>query len=90
MVVGQPAWHKLGVNVEAALDAQQAITLAALNWSVTKRAASYRKADGTHQESRSTFLLVRDDTEAELGAVGSRYEPIQNAEAFAFLDSVIG
>src|SRR5207248_2061921 len=57
---------------------------------VTKRAASYRKADGTYQESRSTFLLVRDDTEAELGAVGSRYEAIQNAEAFAFLDSVIG
>jgi phage/plasmid-like protein (TIGR03299 family) len=90
VVVGQPAWHKLGVNVETALNATQAITLASLNWAVTKRAMSFRKADGSYQESREAFALVRDDTEAQLGTVGGRFEPIQNAEAFAFLDSVIG
>jgi len=36
------------------------------------------------------FATVRTDTKAVLGGVGSRYEVIQNQEAFDFIDSIIG
>jgi hypothetical protein len=34
--------------------------------------------------------IVREDTGAMLGKVGSIYKPFQNTEGFAFLDGVIG
>src|SRR4051812_8919737 len=36
MVAGQPAWHKLGVNVAAAVNSADALRLAGLNWTVRK------------------------------------------------------
>ncbi len=90
MVVGEAAWHRLGVNVSAAVNAADAIRLASLDWRVSKRSLSFRRADGTYMESGDTFAIVRDDSEAMLGAVGSRYVPIQNADGFDFLDQVIG
>lgn len=34
MVAGEPAWHKLGVNVEQAVTSNAAIKLAGLDWHV--------------------------------------------------------
>src|SRR5687768_1677617 len=34
VVVGQPAWHKLGVNVRDALTAADAMRLASMGWTV--------------------------------------------------------
>lgn len=90
VVVGQPAWHGLGVNVAEALTAADAIRLAGLGWSVSKRAMAYPMPDGGWHVSDQTFAVVRDDTHAQLGTVGDRYVPIQNAEGFEFLDAVIG
>lgn len=90
MVAGQPAWHGLGVNVAAAASSSEAIRLASQNWRVAK--TQLRFADGTNtlRDATGTFGLYREDTNAYLGTVGSRYQVIQNADAYEFLDSVIG
>src|SRR5262245_58588024 len=90
MVAGKPAWHKLGVNVAQAVSSAHAIKLASLNWNVTKRPMAYLGPNGQWVESDDTFSLTRDDTGAKLGTVGSKYQPIQNAEAFEFMDSLLG
>jgi phage/plasmid-like protein (TIGR03299 family) len=89
MVAGEPAWHRLGVNVSEAVDSKDAAVLSGTNWSVTKKAFSYQ-FNGSYREQSYAFGIVRDDTGDCLGTVGSRYQPIQNAESFAFLDSVLG
>ncbi len=39
---------------------------------------------------KNKFATIRTDTMQPLGIVGSRYQPIQNIEAFNFFDSFIG
>jgi phage/plasmid-like protein (TIGR03299 family) len=81
-------WHKLGVGVAEALSAEDAARLGGLAWEVVKIPAKYNAA-GRDFVSDETFVLVRADTGAQLGATGARYQPIQNAAGFDFLDSVL-
>ncbi len=90
MVAGKAAWHRLGVHIESATDSANAIVLAGLDWKVVKVPLSYRDSTGTIREQTESYALIREDTGAMLGGVGSRYAPIQNAQGFAFLDSVLG
>jgi phage/plasmid-like protein (TIGR03299 family) len=51
---------------------------------------SYRHPiTGRYVEAQGSFGVVRQDTGAILGAVGSRYVPIQNADGFEMLDGVL-
>jgi phage/plasmid-like protein (TIGR03299 family) len=92
MVAGEPAhkalWHRLGVQVRDAVSSDQAITLASLNWRVEKVPTSY-SWNGVARPMGDVFGLVRSDTGTHLGTVGSRYQVIQNAEAFRFMDAVL-
>lgn len=81
-------WARLGVMVAQAVNASQAIALAGLGWKVLKVPAE-REWAGKRVVSDNTFLLVRDDTGAELGSVGKLYQPIQNEDGFSFLDDVL-
>lgn len=90
MVAGKAAWHRLGVNVESAVNSADAIRLASLDWQVDKTALRYTDSLGTVREQKEVYAMVRRDTGAMLGSVGSRYTPIQNSKGFEFLDSVIG
>lgn len=89
MVAGRAPWHKLGVNVASAVSSADAMRLASLNWQVLKTPMTYTDATGTVRSQNMTYALIRDDTGAILGTVGSRYQPIQNAQGFSFLDEVL-
>lgn len=91
MVAGKPPWHRLGVNVASAVNSTDAARLASIDWTVSKRSLAYQHPIGgeTYISQRDVFAIVRDDTGAYLGNVGSRYQPIQQSDGFGFLDSVL-
>lgn len=82
-------WHGLGVVVDKATTSADAIRLASLDWRVSKIPMSY-EWNGVKRESGDTFAIVRADTGKQLATVGSRYAPIQNADAFGFMDELLG
>lgn len=89
MVAGKAPWHGLGVNVADAVTSDQAIRLAGLNWRVEATDLFYTAPDGTSRKANGVRGIVRQDSGAMLGSVGSRYKPIQNAEAFGFMDALL-
>jgi phage/plasmid-like protein (TIGR03299 family) len=70
------------------LTSEEMLRRAGLDWKVGIRPLYRHLSDGTQAES-SRFETYRLDTEDELGAVKSRYEVLQNSEAFAFGDSLV-
>lgn len=84
------AWHGLGVVVDGAQTSADAIRLAGLDWSVAKFPLRATLADGSMIDVPERFAVIRTDTNSPLGVVGDDYTPLENREAFAFLDSVIG
>jgi phage/plasmid-like protein (TIGR03299 family) len=93
-VAGEPAWHRLGTVVSEAQTSAEAIRLAALDWTVSKRPIYYHSpSDLPSDPLRSvadSFAIVRSDTGAALSVVGSFYRPFQNREAFDFMDAIVG
>ena len=87
VTTGKLPWHGLGVNVESALKWSQAAELGRLNWHVNKRELKYTGPRGDFAVS-GNFALVRSDT-GKVFDVVKDYKPIQNAEAFGFLDDVL-
>lgn len=92
MVAGDPAWHGLGVNVEEAVTSGAAIKLAGLDWTVERRCLFYTPSD---PESVETFdvpgkvALVRSDNNELLSIRSKSYVPLQNVEAFDFMDALV-
>lgn len=90
MVAGQAAWHKLGVNVSEAQLSAEAMTLAGMDWRVEQwpvRAFDAETDQTIHVPNR--VAMVRDDTKAVLGVHSESYSPLQNVDAFRFLDSLV-
>jgi phage/plasmid-like protein (TIGR03299 family) len=81
-------WHGLGTIVSGVMTAEEAIKLAHMDWKVIKAALGY-EFNGAPRQADS-WGIVREDTGDCLGVVGNKYQPIQNADGFKFLDSVIG
>ena len=84
---GDRPWHGLGVEVKEALTAEEAIKAAGLDWTVEKREIFFEKEAGVF-ESANAYATVRTDINTPLGIVGKNYKPIQNVEAFSFMDSL--
>ncbi len=80
---GEVPWHGLGrmIPKEQELTAKDAIIAAGLDWKVDTQPLYL--ADGTIAPSQA---VVREDTNKILGVVGSKYNPLQNSEAFEFFD----
>lgn len=83
--VREKPWHGLGIVVEKALSSRDALKQAGLDWHVEQRDlfTTAGKVDGFKANIRST-----DD--AVLGVVTDRYKIVQNEEAFAFTDNLLG
>lgn len=89
--VKEKAWHGLGTIVENAPTSAEAIKLAKMDWGVSK-APLLANIDGLAApvEVPGMFATYRDDNNTPLGVVGNWYTPVQNSEAFAFFDAIVG
>lgn len=79
-------WHGLGVQVQEAPEAKDALRLAGLDWKVYQREVytdSGIKIEGYRANVRNTDNKV-------LGVVTERYKIVQNEEAFSFTDALLG
>ena len=88
-------WHGLGTYVgDEPVLAEEAITAAGLDWEVKKLPAfaEVEGESGTQERvyAPGHYLTVRGNDNRVLGAVGERYEIVQNKDAFEFLDAVVG
>lgn len=84
--VREKPWHGLGTCVDEAMTSREALRMAGLDWGVEQR--SIQVLGGTKIDH---FVAnVRDSDGAVLGIVSDRYRVVQNAEAFAFTDALIG
>ena len=83
--VGETPWHKLGRKLETPPSTiEEAMRLCGLDWTVSLRSLS------TEDGSSVDHKAVRRDSDGRiLGVVGSRWSPIQNADAFAPLQPFV-
>ena len=85
----QKAWHDLGQVVDGAMTAEEAIKLANLDYTVEKADVFMKTQDDTNVIVDGHYSTYRTDTNQYLGMVKSRYEVVQNKDAFSFFDSII-
>jgi phage/plasmid-like protein (TIGR03299 family) len=89
--VKEKAWHNLGQIIEHYPTSSEALKFAGLDFEVMKRPNVHPLPSGVNIISDNSFFTFRTDTEAVLGdKIGSDYEEVQNTEAFAFFDSIVG
>ena len=84
--VRQAPWHGLGVRVESALSSDEALRLSGLDWQVVQQPI---------MTTGNVPVLgykanLRDVDNQVLGVVTDRYRVVQNEEAFAFTDGLLG
>lgn len=99
--VQQKAWHGLGQIVAQYPTSVEAIKYAGLNYQVIK-APLYTRGTGitidTDGEIKDggniivpdQYATLRTDNNTVLGVVGTDYQVVQNADAFAFFDAIVG
>lgn len=85
MYTGEVPWHRLGTELEEPATAREAIEASGLDFRVELK--PLETTDGTAVPQRKG--VVRDDTGDVLGVVGNSYVPVQNHQAFGFLDAVV-
>jgi phage/plasmid-like protein (TIGR03299 family) len=99
--VQQKAWHGLGRIVEQYPTSEEAIRYAGLDYEVIKTSLYTRgtniieNASGieiTDNELQvpDYYANIRSDNNAVLGVVGKDYHIVQNRDAFAFFDAIVG
>ena len=96
--VNEKPWHGLGQIVKDYPNSKEALIHAGLNYEVVKRKIYTHDGDlgkGLDFLIRDIEIpnhqaTVRTDTNQVLGVVGKDYEIVQNIDAFAFFDSIVG
>ena len=89
MYAGATPWHGLGTYVgDEPVSSEEAIIQAGLDWSVSKRDL-FAFANESAVAVDDHKAIVRDTDDRVLGVVGKNYTPIQNSDAFGFMDSLV-
>lgn len=83
--VGETPWHGLGQKIDEAPSVREAIIAAGLDWTVDLKPVFLE--DGTLIDSAQA--TVRSTDKSILGVVGTRYKPLQNADAFNFFNPFV-
>ena len=84
--VRETPWHGLGKRVEHALTSEEALDESGLNWIVAQKPVY--TSDGILIPNYKAN--VRSSDNQILGVVTDRYRIVQNQDAFAFTDALIG
>lgn len=84
--VREAPWHGLGTRVEEAPGSREALELAGLDWRVIQKPIMTQ--DG--QAIAGFKANIRDRDSRVLGVVTDRYKVVQNEDAFAFTDELLG
>ena len=92
--VKETAWHRDGTVLADHPGFEQALEVAELDYRVKVVPAFKPIYDAAGNvidtiESKVGRLVIREDSNAELGAVGTSYVPVQNREAFGVLRPLI-
>lgn len=99
--VQQKAWHNLGQIVQQYPTSAEAIKYAGLDYEVIK-APLYTQGTGISIDNGGEikeggniivpdqYATIRTDNNAVFGVVGKDYQIVQNADAFAFFDAIVG
>ena len=85
MYSGEIPWHGLGTRLEEPATAREAIRVSGLDYLAELK--EIETVDGTPIPQRKA--VVRSDSGDVLGVVGNSYIPVQNRQAFGFLDAVV-
>lgn len=89
MYVGEVPWHGLGTRLPDVVSWQEAIRAAGLDWHVGLYPVHAHGATGATSEAEGYKAVVRlTNGHRVLGIVSDKYTPVQNADAFRFLDDV--
>jgi phage/plasmid-like protein (TIGR03299 family) len=98
MYVGDVPWHGLGFYCgDKPVTSKEAIVAAGLDWRVEK-SPLYIMGEEEYVEGtvrtvpipvEDNVAIVRSTDKSILGVVGNRYEPVQNTEAFSFMDGLV-
>ena len=97
----EKAWHKLGQVVDRYPTSAEAIKYAGLDYIVEKRPLFTYDTENHIADPDADIIIpelsipgffatVRADTDQVLGVVGNDYEVVQNPDAFAFFDAIVG
>lgn len=84
--VRETPWHGLGTRVKEAPSSKDALVYAGLDWKVIQEPV-YTDSQELIEGYKAN---VRDSDRRVLGVVTDRYKVIQNEEAFAFTDALLG
>ena len=79
-------WHGLGTRVENALSSEEALKASGLDWRVVQKPIMTNDLTPIAGYKAN----IRDSDNKVLGVVSDRYKVVQNAEAFAFTDALLG
>ena len=98
--VRETPWHGLGAVLDQPpATIAEAIGASGLGWRVEKEPIAVDRGDVATaedwweprcEEMPGYYATVRQDTRAVLGIVGERYTIVQNAQAFKFVDQLLG
>lgn len=81
---GEEAWHKLGINVADAKRWEEAYKLARLDWSISREQLKDQR-----NNLIDAYGIFRNDSHILLSTCGNRYTPIQNKDAFTFVNALV-
>ena len=84
--VRETPWHGLGTRVMEVPDSRDALIAAGLDWNVVQEPI-YTAENALINGYKAN---VRDSDRRVLGVVSDRYKVVQNQEAFAFTDELLG
>lgn len=88
--VKEKAWHSLGLVLDQCPTSEEAIKYAGLNYDVIKT-PNFAMINGVYRQTPTSYTTYRSDNNEILGdKLGARYEIVQNRDAFAFFDAIVG